>query len=241
MIAALQVEAFKLNRSLAGLLALAAPCLIPIYTFFSVVRSTRPLAWDGVAEGGLAIWAFFMLPMSAVALCTLVAQVEHAPRSWDYLRALPVRRWTLYAAKLVCVLGLLAMMSATTFVLTLLAARIGLALNPEAGLSDLLDVEGKVLLLGKIYAASLLLVTIQLWAALRFSGVVPSLALGIGGVFFSTVATSAEEGVFFPWQMPVNMLASEAWRSETALALGLGGGLLAAILAIAHLARRDVV
>ena len=42
-----------------------------------------------------AIWAFFMLPMSVTALTALVAHMEHGPRAWDHLRALPVPRWQL--------------------------------------------------------------------------------------------------------------------------------------------------
>jgi drug/metabolite transporter (DMT)-like permease len=53
-----------------------------------------------------------MLPMSVTALTALVAHTEHGPRSWDHLRALPVPRWHLYAAKAVCVLGVVAAMSA---------------------------------------------------------------------------------------------------------------------------------
>ena len=69
----------------------------------------------------------------------------------------------------------------------------------------------------------------------------PALAVGIGGTFFSVVATSAKQGVFFPWQMPVNMLATEAWRVTTALGLGGGLGLVVLTLAVAHLARREVL
>jgi ABC-2 type transport system permease protein len=47
--------------------------------------------------------------------------------------------------------------------------------------------------------------------------------------------------VFFPWQMPVNMMARDAWRIETALALGGGLGLFALIAAIIHLSRREVL
>ena len=239
MITSIDVELRKLNRSLAGVLALAAPCLIPIYTVVRVSRWEGPLPWDTTVTNGLAIWAFFMLPMSAIALTALVAQLEHGPRSWEHLHALPVARWKTYAAKLICVLLLLAGMSGLTLGLTIMAAWIGDRLASEGGLSGTLDLGMLLMLLAKIYAASLLLVALQLWTALRFSSFVPAISLGIGGVFFATVATSAKEGVFFPWQMPINMLASEGWRAETALALGAGGGVVACVVAIVHLARRE--
>jgi len=86
-----------------------------------------------------------------------------------------------------------------------------------------------------------LMIAIQLWVALRYASFVPALAVGIGGTFFSVVATSAKQGVFFPWQMPVNMLATELWRVQMALGLGLGLGILTMIAAVAHLGRREVL
>lgn len=239
MITSIDVELRKLNRSLAGVLALAAPCLIPIYTLVRVARWEGPLPWDATVTSGLAIWAFFMLPMSAIALTALVAQLEHGPRSWEHLHALPIARWRTYAAKLVCVLLLLAGMSALTLGLTVVGAWIGDRLASEGVLSGTLDLNALFLLLSKIYAASLLMVALQFWTALRFSSFVPAISLGIAGVFFATVATSAKEGIFFPWQMPINMLASESWRADTALALGAVGGAVACVIAIVHLARRE--
>jgi hypothetical protein len=104
-----------------------------------------------------------------------------------------------------------------------------------------LDLGPQVVTVGKVMLAAILLIAIQLWTALRFSSFVPALALGIGGTFFSVVATAAKQGVFFPWQMPVNMLASEAWRVNTALALGGGVGTVVLLIAIAHLSRREVL
>ncbi len=85
------------------------------------------------------------------------------------------------------------------------------------------------------------MISIQLWVALRWASFVPALAVGIGGTFFSVVATSAKQGVFFPWQMPVNMLATEAWRVQTALGLGLGLGVVVMAAALIHLSRREVL
>ena len=92
-----------------------------------------------------------------------------------------------------------------------------------------------------MFGAALLMIAIQLWVALRYASFVPALAVGIGGTFFSVVATSAKQGVFFPWQMPVNMLATEPWRVQTALGLGFGLGAVVLIAALAHLSRREVL
>jgi len=241
MLAALSVEWRKLNRSLAAVLAVAAPSLIAIFVFFNLLRGKKAPPWEMLLQGSTGIWAYFMLPMSVTALTALVAHMEHGPRSWDHLRALPIPRWRLYAAKAVCVIGIVIVMTALNLLLTFGAISLAGAVKPAVTPIGDPDLSRFVLLNVKVVAAATLLTAIQFWTAVRFSSFVPALALGIGGTFFSVVATAAEQGVFFPWQMPVNMLAKEGWRVETALALGGGLGLVALALAIAHLARREVL
>ena len=239
--APLIVEARKLNRSLAALLAVAAPALIAIFAFFMTLRGKAPMPWDMWMMNAAAIWAFFMLPMSATALTALVAHMEHGPKSWDHLRALPLPRWRLYAAKAVCVLAVVALMSAAVLAMTWGAVTLAGAIKPQVAPSGAFALTAHATLFGKIYLAALLMIAIQLWVALRYASFVPALAVGIGGTFFSVVATSAKQGVFFPWQMPVNMLATEPWRVQTALGLGFGLGAVVLIAALAHLSRREVL
>lgn len=241
MLAVLSVEIRKLNRSLAAVLAVAAPSLIAIFTFFNLLRGKAPMPWEMWMVSSIGIWSFFMLPMSVTALTALVAHMEHGPKSWDHLRSLPLPRWRLYAAKAVMVLAVVAFMSAATLALTWGAVMLATAIKPNLTPIGPLDVALYATTMGKVFLAAILMIAIQLWTALRFSSFVPALVVGIGGTFFSVVATAARAGVFFPWQMPVNMLATEAWRMNTALGLGCGLGLMALGLAVAHLARREVL
>ena len=241
MLAVLSVEARKLNRSLAMILALAAPGLIAVFLFFNLLRAKGHRPWEIWTQGSIGVWAFFMLPMSITALTALVAHMEHGPRAWDHLRALPVARWKLYAAKAVCVVAIIAAMSVLNVLLSVGAISVAAALKPAVAPTGALDMTHFLAAVGKVVLAAILMIAIQLWTALRFSSFVPALTLGIGGTFFSVVATSAKQGVFFPWQMPVNVLARQAWRVETALALGGGLGTVALIAAVVHLARREVL
>lgn len=240
MLSVLSVEIRKLNRSLALLLALAAPCLIGIFAFFNISRFDQPGPWSQWMTTSVGIWAFFMLPMSVTALTALIAQMEHSPRSWDHLRGLPVPRWRIYAAKLGCVLGLIVFMSVLNLGFSYGAVELAAVLKPAIRPTGSPDLAGTAWLLVKVLAAALLMIAIQFWAALRFSSFVPALALGIGGTFFAVVATGAKEGVFFPWQMAVNVFV-EGWRHDTALWLGGGLGTLALIAAVLHLSRREVL
>ena len=241
MLAVLSVEIRKLNRSLAAVLAVAAPSLIAVFGFFMLLRGKAAQPWEMWMLSAIGIWSYFMLPMSVTALTALVAHMEHGPKSWDHLRSLPLPRWRLYAAKAVMVLAVVAIMSVLTLLLTWGAVMLAATIKPELTPTGPLDVGLYAVTMGKVFLAAILMVSIQLWIALRFASFVPALVLGIGGTFFSVVATSAKQGVFFPWQMPVNMLATEAWRVNTALGLGCGLGLVVLALATAHLSRREVL
>jgi len=241
MLAVLSVEIRKLNRSLAAVLAVAAPSLIAVFTFFNLLRGKAPMPWDMWMVSAIGIWSYFMLPMSVTALTALVAHMEHGPKSWDHLRALPLPRWRFYAAKAVMVLAVVAFMSAATLLMTWGAVMLATAIKPGLTPTGTLEFAACAATMGKVFLAAILMVAIQLWTALRFASFVPALVVGIGGTFFSVVATSAKAGVFFPWQMPVNMLATEGWRVTTALGLGCGLGLFVLALAVAHLSRREVL
>lgn len=132
VLSVLSVEVRKLNRSLALLLAVAAPSLIAVFTFFMMLRTKEAGSWGMVMGSATGIWAFFMMPMSVTALTALVAHMEHGPRSWDHLRALPIPRWSLYGAKAVCVIGLVVLMSVGVLGLTAASASLAAAIKPAA-------------------------------------------------------------------------------------------------------------
>ena len=236
---AFAIELLKLRRSLALLLAVAAPALIAAFLFFNLLRPDKPLPWAMVLQTSAGLWAFFMLPMSVTALAALVAHTEHGPRAWDTLRALPVPRWHWYAAKAAGVLLLVLAMSALLAAMTFAAVALASWLKPVIAPTGTPDIVGYLALLGRIFLSGLLLVAVQLWMALRFASFVPALAAGIGGTFFAVVASSAKVGLVLPWQIPVNQLASDADRAALALAIGAVGGLVALGAMLWHLSRRE--
>jgi hypothetical protein len=239
---ALLVEAYKLQRSLALLLAAVAPSLIAVFIFFNLIRQDKVMPWMQSLQGSAAIWAFFMLPMSVTALTALVAHTEHGPRAWDHLRALPLPRWHLYAAKAACTLGVVAAMSLALVVLTLLSVKAAGWFKPEIAAPGAPDLAFFLSLLGRIFLSAWLLVAVQLWIALRFSSFVPGLAAGIGGTFFAVVATAAKVGVVLPWQIPVNQLVVDpAWRAQLSLGLGFAGGCVVLVVMVWRMSRREVL
>ena len=238
---ALAVEAYKLHRSLALLLAAVAPLLIAVFVFFNMIRMDKAMDWQMILQSSAGIWAFFMLPMSVTALTALVASSEHGQRTWDHLRALPLPHWHLYAAKAFCVLGVVLLMSVALALMTWLAAQAAGWWKPAVAATGTFGIASYLLLLGRIFLAGWLLVAVQLWIALRYASFVPALAAGIGGTFFAVVATSAKIGAFLPWQIPVNQLAADPARARVTLLFGFAGGCIALIAMTWHLSQREVL
>lgn len=237
----LAVETYKLKRSMALWLAMICPALIAGFVFFHQLRLGKAASWDMMLTSSAALWSFFMLPMSVTALTALMAHTEHGPRAWDHLRSLPRPRWHVYLAKAICVLGLIVAMSAVLAALTSLAVLGAGWWKPAVAAIDSPDYARYLGLLGRIFASSWLLVAVQLWVALNFSSFVPALSLGIGGTFFSVVATSATVGLAMPWQIPVNQLAADPARAQLALVIGFAGGVVVLAMMLFALSRREVI
>lgn len=239
MLSVLSVEFHKLNRSLAALVAVAAPVLIAVFIFFNLLRLNTAMPWAMVLKNAAAMWAVFMLPMSVTALTALSAQMEHGPRAWDHLFALPVPRWRIVAAKAITILTVVGLMSLAVLLLSW-AAGLGVGMvKPSAAPTGAVNMPEQIGLIGRMYLAALLMVGVQLWAALRFRSFVPPLILGIGGTFFAVVASGAKAGVFMPWQMPLNMLAEDPQRAFQAMTNGAVGGGVVLLLMMIHLSRRE--
>jgi ABC-2 type transport system permease protein len=242
MTSVLLAEFAKMRRSLVLLLCAAAPAMVAMLVALMFNQREGPdQLWSTYLIGTSAIWGFFMLPMAVTALTILVAQLEHGPKFWNHLLALPVPRASFYAAKIVTVVLLVAAMSALLFVLTPVVAWIGDAATPSRELTGTLDLADFASVLAKMFAGALLLVAVQLWAALRFRSFVPPLVLGIGGTFVAVVATGSDWGPYFPWLIPTNALATDPANAQLALTVGVVGGLLVTAAMLVDLSRREMV
>ncbi|MFL6843498.1 MAG: ABC transporter permease [Allosphingosinicella sp.] len=238
---ALIVELAKLRRSLALLLCAAAPAMVALLC--ALMFNQKPGAdqpWSSYLLTVSAIWSFFMLPMAVTALTILVAQLEHGPKFWNHLFALPVRRPSFFVAKIATVVLLVAGMTALLFLLAPALGWLSDFATPERELTGALALADFAATLGKMLAGAFLLIALQLWAALRFRSFVPPLVLGIGGTFVAVVATGSEYGPYFPWLIATNALAADPARAQLALGVGLVGGLVVTAAMLVDLSRREM-
>ncbi|HEY0112084.1 MAG TPA: ABC transporter permease [Allosphingosinicella sp.] len=241
MLTVLHAEFSKLRRSLVLILCAAAPAMVALLCALMFNQREGPdQPWLTYVTSASAIWGFFMLPMTVTALTILVAQLEHGPKFWNHLLALPVPRAAFFCAKAVVVVSLVAGMTLLHFILVPAFAQLADAVTPSRALLGEMPYAYLARVLLQMLAGSLLLVILQLWVALRFRSFVPPLALGIGGTFVAVVATSSDYGPYFPWLIPTNALATDPARTELALTVGTVGGLIAAVAMVVDLARREM-
>lgn len=238
MISYVLTEILKLRRSLVLLVCASVPSCVVVICVLIGLKTKGPVPLDRYWQTGAAFWAFAMLPMSITALSVLMAQMEHGPRTWDHILAIPGARRRIFLAKALVMMGLVAIMSALVGGMLVAGASMMTVFKPVMGVvakGHLIEV------LLKMFLASGLMCVIQLWTALRFRSFVPPLLLGIMGTFVSVAAAAAREGAYFPWLMPLHILSTEPAMQRAALEIGAVGGVIGLMLMLMDLQRRETV
>lgn len=239
---ALHAELLKLKRTLAFRVIFVLPFFIALLQFFVIWRTKKFPAdfnlWQGHVNNSFQIWAIFMLPLLIALETALLNGIEHADKQWKHLFALPVPRHSIYFSKFVVAQGLIL---ASTLVLALLTVIVGVAatyVRPELAGARAVPFFwiGKLAL--QVWLAAWLIIAIHTWVSMRWAGFPIALGVGIGGTFFAIFAASAAIGKYYPWLLPMNLFLDG--RFTSALILGIGGGLLAALLGCLEFIRRDV-
>lgn len=232
MITQVAVEYRKLSRSLALLLAALAPSLPAIMVLLAISSSNRPMPWQTVYfQFALPIWVMFLMPMAVAAFATLLGQIEYRANCWESMFALPVRKSTIFMAKMfVGVSGAIGMML-LMLVLTAIGATLGISVSnnipPDAiPWAKLFDKAPMIL------AASAPFIVLQMWVAMRFSNFVVPLAFGITGtmVALAVAITNTSKADWFPWVLPLRALRDTDLSSMPVLALAAAAGLAIAAL-----------
>jgi hypothetical protein len=239
MISILKAEILKLRRSLVLLVIATPPVMVlGLYTLIMVSGNGAP-DWELYLISSAAIWAFFLLPMSIIGITALLAQIEHTPSTWSHVLALPTPRWQIFTGKALIALSLNLFVAIAVALGAVAAGLIGAAITPEHAMGG--EIPWRVLAetFGKMFLASTLLTAVQWTIATHSKSFALPVSIGIGGTFVAVAATSSKYGLYFPWLMPTNVLASDPERALLAIQLGGYGGLIAFALAIWSLSRRD--
>lgn len=239
MIGLIRAEFLKLKRSLIVLLIISVPLMVFLLGVVVIATGNGPDEWSMLAMSGVAIWSFFLLPMTATALTALIAQLEHGSRGWSYVLALPQPKWMVLAVKALIVIMVMALISALVGLANITSGLLGGWIVPDAALKGELPLSLLASLLFKMWLTGLLVVAIQFTFAVRFESFAVPVVVGIAGTFVAVVATSAKQGLYFPWLLATNVLNTDPDRAQQALYTGSLGGIVVFFVAILWLSRRD--
>lgn len=239
MLALLRTEFSKVKRSLALSLCFAAPACVAGFAALAYATATREKAWERFLDEGLAMWSFFMLPMTVTALTVLLAQIEHGARMWNHLLVLPVTRTRLFLAKIVVTLVLLLLLQLLVYAGMYAAGWSVQSLLPVRPLTG--DPQYREMAVGLVAMAvgALPMLILQLWAALRFRSFVPPLVIGILGTFAALVITASNSNVYLPWLLPVYATMWPKAAGLWGVGLGICGGVIALAALLLDLNRRE--
>ncbi|HEY0728231.1 MAG TPA: ABC transporter permease [Pyrinomonadaceae bacterium] len=243
LIRALHAELLKLKRTLAFRVIFVLPFFVALLQFFVIWRTKKFAAgfdlWQTHPENSFQIWAIFMMPLLITLETALLNGIEHSDKQWKHLFALPVPRRSIYLAKFIVALGLILVSTMVLALLTVIVGVVAVSLKPElaaiTGPIPYFTIAKQATL---VWLAGWFITAIHTWISMRWAGFAIALGAGIGGTFFALFAASASLGKYYPWLLPMNLFLEG--RFTTALVLGIGGGVVAALLGCFEFVRRDV-
>jgi hypothetical protein len=240
---ALHAELLKLKRTVAFRVIFVMPLFVALLQFFVIWRTKKVPAdfnlWQTHATNSLQIWAVFMMPLLITLETALLNGIEHSDKQWKHIFALPVPRHAVYLSKFVVAQVLVLLSTLVLALLTVVVGLVATSLKPElahVGPAPYGWIVKHALL---VWLGAWLIIAIHTWISVRWAGFPIALGAGIGGTFFALFAAGAAVGKYYPWLLPLNTFT--AGRFTTALVLGVGGGIVAALLGCWEFVRRDVM
>lgn len=246
---ALSAEALKLRGTLAMWMCLIAPAVVVgLYVLQITFRDipARPnidpaTAWQGFAYSAFGLWAFLMLPLFVTLQSALLAGLEHGERQWKHLLALPLPRATHYFAKAIALLAMVAGATAALFLMIPLGAWVVSHTQPAYGIAGAPPWAMMAKLAAALFAASCLIAAMHTWFAIRWRSFTVAVSIGMTATVMGfLIAQSPRFGPWYPWSMPVQVLAGHGVLLERMVWMGLLGGLAVTLFGLWDFNRRDI-
>jgi hypothetical protein len=248
---AVSAECQKLKRTLALRLAVGVPLAVVLLTLVvNAQQNDVPRQglnpFLGFAQASLMLWTLLVLPMCAALTAALVAAMEHQGDNWKHLFTLPVSHASIFFGKWAAVIGLVLIGWLVLYSAVSVGSAVLWLLKPgwrgasiPAALVLMRTLQG--------FCAAGLLVSIHVWASLRWRGFIAGLVLGVVAVMVMLGGAARARGrdtfiKVYPWALPITAIArmQEAMPSRRFVTVeGLVGGIAVGALACWTLSRRD--
>lgn len=232
----LNAEALKLKRTVALKMVFLAPIAVVLLTLFmasqapftTLHRNQSTNEWNALTRVNLQFWGMLMLPLYLTLETALTSGLDHTDNQWKALFARPVPRWTIYLSKLLVVLTM-AVISAIILIVGMLAE--GAALHEfDSQLRFGFPAPAGMMIqqTGQMTGLAFLYLTVLHWVSLRWRSFSVALGFGILAIVtsFAMLLAAGQYGAwpqYFPWALPMLVVAKQAQNVE--LALWISGGL----------------
>lgn len=197
--------------------------------------------WLGLGDHMFFLWTLLMAPLFVTLQTAWLAGLEDNNQQWKYLLALPVPRGTHYLAKLTTMVAMLLCAYLLLLALVRPAGWILMIVAPKAGFAGLPPLSMLVVPAACSLAASLLLVALQTWLALRWHSFSVAISVGFVATIAGFLLARSRYGKFFPWSMPAQPFMGHGKDMMIAVSLGVIGGLVVGVLGLYDFLRRDSV
>jgi hypothetical protein len=243
---ALRAERLKLKHTLALWMVLLLPLAVvtlvvltgSLYSHSSSPSITPAAAWTKLDSGVFFLWCMLMVPLFVTLQTALVAGLEHANDQWKHLLALPVPPGVHYLAKLSIMVLIVLAAYLLLYILIVPAGWILMITAPHRGLAGLPPLADLWQLPLASCGASMLIVALQTWIALRWRSFTLAVSVGIVATVASFVVGQSRFGNYFPWTLP-GQVFQHGGNLPLTLVVGLGGGVIVAALGLADFVRRE--
>jgi lantibiotic transport system permease protein len=250
---ALHSEVLKMKRTIAFKMVFFAPAVVVLLILFaasqapfSTLKSNSGASkWMVLSSLSLRVWAALMMPLYITLETALVAGLDHSENQWKSLMTRPVPRWTLYVAKLLVILAMTAISTLLLLFGILIDGAILSRVQSEVVFG--LPVPWAAILQdgARVMGLAFLALTIQHWVSLRWRSFPVAIGTGIVAMVigvFAVAATQQSGGwpKYFPWALPMLVLARQPLNIEAALLISSAVGVLVAAVGCSDFCRRDV-
>jgi lantibiotic transport system permease protein len=245
---ALTAETLKLKRTLALGLAFLAPLAIGFLLVVMFVQmgpsENQPDSWKPLIQNGHVLWSLLMLPLFVTLQMGLLANIEHGNKAWKLLYAQPLPRWTVYAAKQLISLVLIALSMFVLVGVLYISGRLVQLITPAFRFDQPFPWARVALATGAAFLASWLIVAFHLWFSIRIPSFVASMAVGIVGTVAAVLVIQSEKyAPYYPWTL-AGMSAMNALQGKefmNSLVIGVAGGVIIALSGCWDASRREVL
>ncbi|PKO11971.1 MAG: hypothetical protein CVU39_26625 [Chloroflexi bacterium HGW-Chloroflexi-10] len=245
---ALSVEHLKLKRTLTVWMVLVAPFVINLMVFLvtreqAINYGVLEQTWLTYDQDVLMMWSVLMLPLLITLESALLGNSEHANQQWKHLFALPLPRWSYFAAKWSVLFELILAGSIFNLIFALLGGLGSHLLFPTMDLSAAAIPWNELLLSnGKVFLSAILMLSIHTWISLRWKNIVVPIGSGMVAVVMALfVMRSDKYSPLFPWTLPIASFGMENAPMAQILLISILGGLLFAFFAAWDFSRRETL